>query len=190
MGLAELSQFVPEVSSLCRDAPQPVTREAVLRSVQAFCKDAHVWREDGGSLDLVAGVREYDIDHLPGTYVIAFEVLRNGQRYYHFIRTGHDSLLLDAAPSIAQPQGLQVTTWLMPTEDGEEVPDVLWHECREAVIAGAVSILKAQKGRPWYDPDGSLYCRDLFHTGLAKAKLRVLREFSDYQLQARGRRIV
>lgn len=207
-----IARFYPEVKSLTSGALDPFVKEAVLRSLQRFCKEGWAWEADADSIDLLAGVSDYDLELPMGSYAVNLFVYYRGGRLLPIplrdlaatesgegIRSGaptgyqrqaNASIRLDRVPSVDENNALRVVAFLQPTEDCEEVPDELWHEWREGVVAGAVSFLKAQKGRPWFDPESQTYYQQQHARDVEASRVRVLRRHSDTQLRVHGRRII
>lgn len=164
--------FIPEIRIAAPRCPYPSQRRLILESIIELCQEASCWRYQHPPIDIVAGVKRYELDPpLIDTHVhsILSACTPNNQPLKVSVpRRGFVELADTPTADIAG--GLNLLLSIKPNWDTDEVAATLFDDYRQTVIHGAKERLYDQGERPWGNPDLALKFRQLFQLGIARAK--------------------
>lgn len=178
------STMAVDYSAHLRGCPTPVIAAAVKRVVTDLCDRAHVWREYGEEITLVAGTYEYTLvpTTLTGevndvisatttvdstTHAIYYQQLAYVQRVYPswpsdadgdaqvFSKPLLDTIWLAPVPDTAGVMTPYVS--LRPTPAATEWPASLASKFNRVVLHGALHDLMLMPERPWSNDKLALY---------------------------------
>lgn len=198
------TEFIPTLSPHVKQCPQPVMLDALRRAGRDFCTQSKVWQETLDDVLIVPSEREIEVEHPDDARVVApldcyFDAnpitartsrqlareyqnwrLESGTPLYLTL-DNPDVMRLCPHPSV---QGtLTPRVVLAPALDGDEVPDWLYEEHRDAINYGAAAILKAIGNEAWTDLPGVAFHEDKFRDGINKAFADQSRGFSGARIR-------
>lgn len=184
--MATYADLVRDVLPHVSGCPDVAVERALKHAVAEFCKRALCYRKSGVESS-VAGQGDYTVP-VPGGYelVKVLDVKLDGTRLaiqqISDMHRSYDDWQSDAvftSPQFAvvkDPSTIQIVA--PPLNDGTDnievymalTPDItldtfsieLADEFTEAFAFGAASRLQMMAAKPWYNPQGAQYCRDMF----------------------------
>lgn len=174
--------------------PEPLIRQALLRSADEFCRRTHAWSEVQEPIELRPGQRDYDLDAPSGALVSSILSAHVGGRTlapagpgdpykampawlttagssptsYNLI---HDRNALSVyPPPIEGATGqLVVRAAYAPTMSAGALPDFLGQQYLTAVTGGAKAILMALPAKSWTNVELVPLHRTHFENGVTAA---------------------
>lgn len=178
---------------LAADPSNPVTENAIKRSVIEFCAGSWIWRYIPDPIDVVAGQARYTLEPPSGTDVsVVIDVQHNttplparstswldaeipGWRTirktpkYH-TQTDTEEIILAAVPEVNLPAGLTMTLALQPSQRSKDFPGWIGNQYIYDLANGAVSRLMLMPNRPWTDLQNGADRRARFDAAIANAR--------------------
>lgn len=192
-----LDNFLPHLLPELPGAPDPLVKQALLRSAIDFCQRSQAWHEMADPITLTEGVAEYDLDPPLDSRVylllqawvgpqpltpltlqrrqleLPADVSQGLPVPTHFISSAdRQSLTLYPTPTnIVAATVLRVKVCYTPKPAATTLPDLLSERYLMAVCAGTKSALMAIPGQAWSNPALSGYYRSQFDEGVVAAKI-------------------
>lgn len=180
-----------------------------------LCRDTQVWIETLDPIDVVANTATYALNTPAavddaaiamvkwawyGTRPITFSTLEElGQlsSYWpddtaneptNYTQQAQDTLTLYPKPLLASTGALKMKAALMPSLNATGIPDWIGQKYIQDIAFGTKAVLMAMFGKPWSNPDGSVYYRNLFEASKTKATIDSNRSFTraNSQIQMRS----
>lgn len=108
-------------------------------------------------------------DSLQARFGTDWRVIPGGPRYY--VLTDSASVTVCPLPSETVQDGLAMVVSLRPKRTSTTCDDILWERYGEFIAAGARFRLSMMRGQPFYDPQGALFHRTQFMTGVGIARM-------------------
>lgn len=178
---------------LAADPSDPVTEQAIRRTVIQFCSESWIWKVFQDPVSVLIGISQYDLEPESGSdvsAVVAVEldgvplipktpVLLNKEipRWKtvagtpkYFTQMDTESLYLAPLPQSSQNNALSITLALQPTQKSDGFPAWIYNQYADALIQGAVARLMLMSGKPWADPANGLDHRNTFTAEIANAR--------------------
>jgi len=188
------SELLDEVLPyLAADPSDPVTENAIKRSVIEFCSGSWIWKHLPDPLDVVAGENTYDLEPLPGTDVTTVlaaeldgvplapkdipwlnrEIPRwrtVAARPKYFTQVDTEQVLLAALPDANITAGLTLTLALQPSQAATGFPKWIFNQYLYVLAEGALAKLMMMPNKPWTDIKNGADRRTKFEAGIANAR--------------------
>lgn len=187
---AALSNLLPHLAS---SPPNPLAEEAIRSSAIALCRDSGIWVFKTDPVDVVAGLREYDIEpqsgtdttavmsiHLGGVALAPMTVNDLDQTVDNWMTESGSptmfstfdmsSIMLVPVPDTAVPAGLTMTLSVQPKSNSASLPGWMWAKWRDVIISGALARLMAMPGKAWTDAKLAMHHDGIFQNGVAGAQ--------------------
>lgn len=208
-----LDQFMPFMLVELPGCPDPLIRQALLRAAEEFCRRTSAWNEIQEPIQLVAGVRDYDLDVPPGARVCAVLSVHVGSQalapanaatlqrrvpgwmtaeatepaFYNLV-PDRDLLSVYPMPSEYASASMTVRAAYAPRFDAGSLPDFLGQRYLDAITGGAKAILMLMPTKLWSNPALAAYGRKQFDDALVDAMAEELhgRTVGSVGLQPRG----
>ncbi len=155
--MKKLEYFMPRLLPWCTAVPEPLAYQALVDSAIRFCEETHIVRYITDPIQVVAGVRDYDID-LP-QYADLARVLRvwfapgpydrpSGKPADWVISDIGQLSIYPVPPTDGvDPMFFEVAT--KPTRSATTVADQLYTDWVEGIVGGAVARLCGTPDQPW-----------------------------------------
>lgn len=194
MANIKYSELLDEVLPyLAADPSDPVTENAIKRSVIEFCAGSWVWRHLPDPLDVVAGENAYDLEPLPGSDVASVlaaeldgvplapkdipwlnkEIPRwrtVAARPKYFTQVDTEQVILAAMPDANITAGLTMTLALQPSQAANGFPKWIFNQYLYVLAEGAIAKLMMMPNKPWTDIQNGADRRTKFEAGIANAR--------------------
>lgn len=194
MANIKYSELLDEVLPyLAADPSDPVTENAIKRSVIEFCAGSWIWKHLPDPLDVVAGEHAYDLEPPSGTDVTTVlaaeldgvplapkdipwlnrEIPRwrtVAARPKYFTQIDTEQVLLAALPDANSAAGLTLTLALQPSQTTTSFPKWIFNQYLYVLAEGALSKLMMMPGKPWTDVQNGADRRTRFEAGVANAR--------------------
>jgi hypothetical protein len=168
--MANFTEYTRFAASYCPNLPTIVFSRAMLSVSRDYFTKTQAWQE-ALTVDLVADQKTYD---MPAPFEFAIidtvisasignEYLANAEfavksddtgKPTHFALPSKASLLVYPTPKEAYT--LDVLVSLKPSIDTTEIPELLFDEHFEPLIAGCIANIKRMKSTDWYDPQAAM----------------------------------
>lgn len=178
---------------LAADPSDPVTEQAIRRTVIQFCADSWIWKAFQDPVSVRAGLNQYDLEPETGADVSAVVAVELDGRTIHpktpvwlnkeiprwktvtgtpkyFTQMDTESLFLAPLPQDNQANALTITLALQPTQKSDGFPMWIYNQYADALVNGAVGRLMLMNGKPWADPANGLDRRNSFMSEIASAR--------------------
>lgn len=194
MANIKYSELLDEVLPyLAADPSDPVTENAIKRTVIEFCAGSWIWKHLPDPLDVVAGEATYDLEPLSGTdvtTVLAAELdgvplapkdvpwlnreiprwrtVQARPKYFTQIDTEH--VILAALPDANITAGLTLTLALQPSQAATSFPKWIFNQYLYVLAEGALAKLMMMPNKPWTDIKNGADRRTKFEAGMANAR--------------------
>lgn len=194
MANIKYSELLDEVLPyLAADPSDPVTENAIKRSVIEFCAGSWIWKHLPDPLDVVAGESAYDIEPIPGTDVTTVlaaeldgvplapkdipwlnrEIPRwrtVAARPKYFTQVDAEQVMLAALPDVSIPAGLTMTLALQPSHASTGFPKWIFNQYIYVLAEGSLAKLMMMPNKPWTDIENGADRRTKFEAGIANAR--------------------
>lgn len=194
--------------SLLADPSDPVTENAIKRSVIELCQSAWIWKHLAEPVDVVAGEAVYDMEVPTGasvTKVLSVELM--GERLepqsidwlnrvapawrstqglpVWYTQTHAQQVMLAPLPQGDMPAGLTATLALMPSQMATTFPQWIADQYLYVLADGALAKLMLMPGRPWTDMAGGADRRMRFEAGVANARAAAVTDLGRVPMRVR-----
>ena len=178
---------------LAADPSDPVTENAIKRTVIEFCAGSWIWKMLQDPLSVRAGTNTYDLEPDTGTdvsTVIAVELdglplkprdiawlnaeiprwktVSGSVKYFTQLDT--ETLILAPLPDVTMSNGLTITLALQPNQKSTGFPSWIYSQFIYAIVDGAVARLMLMPNKGWTDTAAGLDRRAKFESAMANAK--------------------
>lgn len=194
MALTKYEDLISDVlPHLAADPSDPVTRNAIKRTVIEFCAGSWIWKMLQDPLSVRAGTNTYDLEPDTGTdvsTVIAVELdglplkprdiawlnaeiprwktVSGSVKYFTQLDT--ETLILAPLPDVTMSNGLTITLALQPNQKSTGFPSWIYNQFIYAIVDGAVARLMLMPNKGWTDTAAGLDRRAKFESAMANAK--------------------
>lgn len=194
MANIKYSEMLDEVlPSLSADPSDPVTENAIKRSVIDFCARSWVWRHLPDPLDVSAGEAAYDIELPAGSDVAAlmnvaidgfplvnksvdwldasypgWRTTTGTPQYYTQIDT--EQLILACVPDTNGTGALSLTLSLQPSQSATSFPKWIFNQFLYTLVDGAMAKLLLMPNKPWTDLGNGQMRLESYDRGIANAR--------------------
>lgn len=178
---------------LAADPSDPVTRNAIKRTVIEFCMGSWIWKVFQDPVSVRAGTNTYDLEPETGadvTTVLAAELdglplkakdvpwlnaeiprwrtVAGTVKYFTQLDT--ESLILAPMPDVTVNNGLTITLALQPSQKADGFPGWIYNQYVYALVDGAVARLMLMPNKGWSDAATGLDRRAKFEAAVANAR--------------------
>lgn len=194
MANIKYSDLLDEVlPNLAADPSDPVTENAIKRSVIEFCSGSWIWKYLPDPVDVIAGENAYDLELPSGadvTTVLSAEIdgvplkprdvpwlnkeipnWRTTQAHpKYFTQVDTEQVILAALPCANIREGLTLTLALQPSQTSNGFPKWIFSQYIYILADGAISKLMMMPGKPWTDIPNGTERRARFDAGVANAR--------------------
>lgn len=191
--------------------PNPTIREAILDACREFLRETELWTVEAEPIDIIAGEPEYWLITYSGDLVSLdhIEILQGGKYRRRDViseiaidenpderddwraqesddpQAGYvDQALhikLTYVPNYDLVAGLKAWVNIMPYEDAELVPQILWTHYKEVIEVGALARLQAIVGVPWNNPQEAQNNGAAFASSYLKARQKKFSGFTRHR---------
>lgn len=184
-----ISDVLPHLAA---DPSDPVTRNAIKRTVIEFCAGSWIWKVFQDPVSVKAGVNTYDLEPETGTDVSAVIAVEldglplkpqnvswlNGEiprwksvsgavKYYTQIDT--ETLILAPLPDTSLSNALTITLAVQPSQKSTGFPAWIHNQFIYALVDGAVARLMLMPNKSWTDTAAGFDRRTKFEAAIADA---------------------
>ncbi len=179
--------------SLAADPSDPVTENAIKRSVIEFCSGSWIWRYLPDPIDVVAGESHYQLEPPTGADVASvinvkhntvpldprstswldhevpgWRTIAKTPKYY--TQVDSEEIILAAVPEVSLASGLTMTLALQPSQRATDFPRWIFNNYLYDLANGAISKLMMMPGQPWTDVANGADRRAKFEAAIANAR--------------------
>lgn len=178
---------------LAADPSDPVTLNAIKRTVIEFCAGSWIWKSFQDPVNVRAGANTYDLEPEQGAdvaTVLAAELdglplkqraitwLNNELPRWktvsgtvkYFTQVDTESLILAPLPDVSIANGLTVTLALQPNQAATGFPAWIYNQYIYPLVDGAVARLMLMPNKGWSDPATGVDRRNKFENAMANAR--------------------
>lgn len=168
MKYLDISEFV---RTEAQGAPEFLIERAVRESATDFCVKTDVYRLEPETIQVIAGIEEYDLTIPTGTELNSIIDVYRGNRtlqpvsYSRLLEvrgdgtsTGQprcysqrDNTVFYLAPIPSAAETLSVLYSVKPSPTSTSIPDTIGKEYREPIVHGALYRLQMMPNQPWSD---------------------------------------
>jgi len=207
MKYLDLADYVrPEAAG----APDFLLERVIRESVIDFCIKTDAYRLEPETLQIVAGIDEYDVSIPTGTelnniidiyrnhvkltpvsYSRLLELQGDGTskskpRYF----SQRDNTVFYVAPVPNEKESLKVLYSVKPNSTSTSIPDTIGKEYREAIVHGAVYRLQMMADSPWTNLPDAQANKSLFDRSSGQIRRKVQYGYSGGSLTVKYRGLI
>jgi hypothetical protein len=174
-----LYDLLPRLLPYVQDVPDLIAKQQLRHAAQDFCRKTEIWEYEFATDVTVADQADYTLSPPTNTVVLRIPDYRSdgeaavqidgSESTYSYSLDMENVLTLDPAPTEAD---LDLDVWaiLLPEEDCTNLDDWLIARWGQAIVDGAVWLLKGMSDEPWSDPKGADNAERRYRTNIAAAK--------------------
>lgn len=178
---------------LAADPSDPVTENAIKRTVIEFCAGSWIWKSFQDPVTVLPGVNTYDLEPETGTDVSAVLAVELDGRplnardvpwlnrelprwktvagtIKYFTQIDTETLILAPLPDSQITNALTITLALQPSQKATSLPSWIYNLYIYALVDGAVSRLMLMPNKGWSDAAAGLDRRTKFEAAMANAR--------------------
>lgn len=194
--MAKFTEYTRFAASYCPNLPSIVFSRAMLSVSRDYFTKTQSWQEIL-TVNLVAGEKTYDMPP-PFEFAIIDTVinasidnscLTNAEasiksdkqdKPTHFSLLSKASLLVYPTPK--EDYTLDVTISLKPSIDTEELPELLFDEHFEPLIAGCIASIKRMPNTDWFDPQTAMQFEQDYNRMVDEKRIELARGSNNSEL--------
>lgn len=191
--MANISDLRREVKFHAHQCPDVTIDYAIIRALRTFCRDS--WYYQATMLiDQVNGTTSYTLVPSDGSEVIAVssveldpdtkiyplkesEATRPDGTVTGFLFEPPSYLSIYPQPTTDVTNGIEVRAVLMPPENTTTIPDSVYRNWKECIVAGALSFILSTQNDSWSNPQLAQAKLQEFNLGIFAAKAQRMRDF-------------
>jgi len=178
MLVSDFSKFIlPEVIG----CPDPLLEQAVLQSAFYFCDQTGAWDEVAETIQLEAGVDQYELDQPSGAIALRVRDLwidgnrvPSGQLSIASGMKSFDSAnsfgIVTIRPTPTQAAAMQVRVVYAPMSTAKTLPDMLMQRYETAISSGVKARLMLMNGVAWANPTLGAFHKQSFDAAITEAR--------------------
>jgi hypothetical protein len=191
-----ISDIRYEIQTDMPNCGTPQLDYGILRAATWFCEKTLIWRETLTAIDIVADTYLYDLTPTTGLVHSLYHVeyddspiqIKTEEYFddkykstnwrdtestasnYCYLTKDRSQIRLYPIPNTASTGALVVTVTLKPERDATAIPELLYTDYLDALVAGAKTYLLKKVEQPWANLEYSQYYEKEFRmwVGLAK----------------------
>lgn len=207
----QLADFYQYVSPELPGCPDETIRRAIVQSVQALCKKAHIWRELQDPIALIDGVRDYEPDVPSGGRIVNIEEVFCGARELEpvtlsalswklpdwqtaessepvFYMGANDWGVINVYPLPRNPLGgITLRAEFEPMIGATVLPDFILQRYQDAIEMGVKARCMVMPKVTWSDPATGEYWRARFDSAVSDATIRMMHERNSGSIRVQPR---
>ena len=194
--MSAFTDYTRYAASYCPNLPSIVFSRAMLSVSRDYFTKTQAWTEEL-EVNLVADTSTYSIPALVASAIVdTVKSASIGNDYLinlpaiaksdaqgkptHFALPSKAELLVYPTPKEAHTLAIEVT--LKPSIETTELPDDLFDEHFEPLIAGCISNIKRMANTEWFDPQGALQFEQDYNRMVDEKRLELARGSNNSEL--------
>lgn len=185
---ATTDDFLLEARSHLIGAPDAAIKKAIERAIVRFLRLSHFWVEQS---EVTASAGESSLSNVfPSGTILQINTASADGRGLRIstpsdIRSSAQSsgavcaIAIDQVanrvllwPTPSEASDIRIEAVLIPSRDAEGYPDFLFDLWHDAIVAGTIADMKAQKDKPWHNPNDAAIKMVEFNEHIAEARRR------------------
>jgi len=163
-----MQRFVNDIITQVPGCPKYAIKQAVLQTAIQFCNDSLIWQL-AGEETVSSGSATMTLDTATDSQIADCYIFFNGLLYTDYTRSSATVTLYDA---VTADTDFDTISFLKPTEDAVDLPDILYHDWFDGIAAGAKSRLQMQPEKKWTSLKLATINYTLYSAKLSKAKVK------------------
>lgn len=191
--MANISDLRREVKFHANQCPDTTIDYAIIRAIRTFCRDSWYYQSTI-YVNQVSTQTAYTITPVSGEELIAIEEveLDPNTRIYPLTETEAtrsngsvtgfrfeppNTLSIYPQPTTSVTNGIEIRAVLMPAESTTTIPDSIYRNWKECIVAGALSFLLSTQSDSWSNPQLAALKLQEFNLGIFAAKGQRMKDF-------------
>lgn len=191
--MANLSDLRREVRLHASQCPDTTIDYALIRAMREFCRETWYYQASV-YINQVTGTGTYIISPSDGSEVISIEAvdLEVDSKLYPVTQTEASKsdgtvigfqfeppsyLIILPVPTTTVTNGIEARLVLMPPENTTTIPDSIYRNFKETIVAGALGFILSMQADSWSNPQLAAMKIQEFHIGMWRAKGDRKRDF-------------
>lgn len=207
----QIADFYPIVAPDLPGCPDETLRRAIVASVLTLCSEARIWRELQDPIQLVDGLREYDIDAPAGGRITNIDEVFCGSRELPrltlnelnwrlpdwqtskgsspaFYTSSNDWGSINVYPMPFEPtETIVCRAEYEPQSKATSLPDFILERYEDEIAMGTKARCMITKNVPWSDATMAEYWRARFGDAVSDAKIKMIHERSRGNMRVKPR---
>jgi hypothetical protein len=187
--MAKIADYTKYAASYCPNLPGIVFKRAMLSASREYFTQTQAWKEqvtislvadmaiyaipDPTDADLIDTVTDVSLNDKYLSPLAREYFIKNTGTPKHFSTPTKTSIHLYPTPK--ESGELSITLTLKPSIVADEMPEALFQEHFEGLIAGCIWQIKRMPGTDWYDPQSAFVFKEEFDQFIDKKRIEILR---------------
>jgi len=200
--MAALSSLYSSVRLYAQQCPDATIDKYLIEAVREFCRQSLYYQATQIS-NVVSGQSVYTLSPSTGEEVHAIAGLEvDGVTYKSldqsdigrndYTITGYqfeppNYLNISPVPTANITNGLEIRLVLLPSESTTTIPDSVYRNYKEIIVAGALAYILSQQNEAWSNPELAQFMLQRFEVGFKQAKGERMRGFRNGPISIRPR---
>lgn len=195
--MVPLKDFRPDIKMSVGNVHEPIIDRAISGAAIEFCDKTRLWSEELNPLVLTPEISEYELDYdcitrvligLTEVYIdgahLAPVPLANLNKMVrdwrsktalkptNYYLSEPNKIQLYPAPNADASGELTFRGSFKPHRKSTELPDFIYNDYYDAIVAGAEYRLHSMKGKSWYSPNDAMESKQVFNGYVDDGKIR------------------
>jgi hypothetical protein len=176
-----MERFVNNILPQVPGSSKTIIEQEVLRIAIEFCQNSLIW-QTATEKTVAATASTFTLGTETDSQIADCYVFLNEVLYEDYTRSEAVVTLYDA---VTAETDFDTISFLKPTEDADDLPDILYHDWFEGIAAGAKSRLQMMPGKKWTSLklaaiNQALYQHNLNH---ARVKARMTGIYTEFTIK-------
>lgn len=177
-------RFLPAVQVACLGALDMMALDEIRDVLIDFCDQTSIWEYDYGSLYVLKGIREYELDNPSSSSVVAGILeIKKGTAPFAAYSFNPPAFRLNVEPAADFELALRVK--LVPSRSATTIEERIYQDWYRYIVAGAKARMLNMAGKPWSNPIQAAAEKREYREGVGKARVKLATSFTRGSLRAR-----
>ncbi len=190
--MAALSLLYSSVRLYAQQCPDATIDKYLNESIRQFCRESWYYQQ-GMIINQTSGIGTYsivpstndevlNIEAVEQSGTILFPLTQEQASNPAYTYTGYQFeppsyLVINPTPTTTVASGLELRLILQPPEGSTTIPDSVYRNYKETIVAGALSNILNLQNEAWSNPALSNQMLQVYYNGIFKAKGERMRGF-------------
>ena len=164
-----MDRFIQYILPFVPGCPKPLIKTHALLAANEFCRKSFVWQEEITETISSATDEVYAAPYSGGADVVDINVTVNDRAVSNYTFSAG---MITFESDLAADDEVEITLFLAPARDAEDLPDILYDDWLEGIAAGARATLMRMPGKDWYNPQAAMMEHQLFAHYIGQATIK------------------
>lgn len=172
-----LTALLPFAFTDLPGCPEALILQAAFVTLEDFCRETQVWREDLAAINLVAAQTDYAVTcpaHGILERVVSVEVNGVAIPQSSWEMVGRTTIRLKSAPGTSATGGLAIYAAMLPVLGATTMSAEVFNYWRDALVHGILWRRMVDAKKPWSDPASGMYHQRQYRNAVGDCKWNLM----------------